>query len=475
MSLIRPTSAAAAPLDNSRPTPGWPPGPVPGPPGVRLGLGHLARLDADFLGYTTELARQHGDCVHYRVGLVPTYQFTHPDQIQEILVTKSKSFRKTDRLKHVLGRVLGNSLLLNEGESWARQRALLQPAFHPRRLPDYAGTIVDHVDALLDRHVDREFDISVAFNRMTLVTTAEVLFGADLSGVADRFVAEVATLQKLVYPDFTARSNVRAGASRSLRRPQPAAFSESIEFLRSVIAGLLDERRHEAGHRNDMLDALIAANGPGDDTHAQQAQDEVMIMLAGGAGTTATALTWAAYLLAKHPEAQRRVCEEVDRVLGGRKPRADDMPRLAYTQMVFEEAMRLFPPAYTTSRQATRAVDIGGHRLPAGAHIHLIPFITHRDARWFDEPLEFRPERFSSESRDSIHRGAFIPFGAGPRACIGGGLALLTGVLGLATIFRRSGLRIASDQGEPELEPKISLHPKNGIRLRFTARDGATR
>jgi cytochrome P450 len=206
----------------------------------------------------------------------------------------------------------------------------------------------------------------------------------------------------------------------------------------------------------------------------QQARDEVTIMLAGGAATTATALAWATYLLAKHPEVQHRVREEVDGVLGGRLPQGDDVQRLEFTQMAFNEAMRLFPPAYTTSRQATQPVEIGGYRLAAGSQVHLVPYITHRDARWFDAPGEFRPERFSATARQSIPRFAFLPFGAGPRACIGGGLAMMTGVLVLAAILRRCGVKLASSQREPELSPKISLYPKNGIRVHLTPRKNLT-
>lgn len=427
--------------------------PIPGPNGARLGLGHLARLEADFLGYTTELARRYGDCVHYRVGLVPVYQFTNPEQIQEILVTKAKSFRKTDRLKRVLGRALGNSLLLDEGESWANQRARLQPAFHPQRLLGYADPIVRQAEELIDRNVDREFDISRELSRLTLLTTAEALFRADLSDVTERFVEEVAALQELAYPDFTAHSIVPLG---SLKANAPR-MSQAIEFLADVITKIIDDGKNPVGRAN---------------MSREQARDEAMILLAGGTGTTATAITWAAYLLARNTDVQERVVDEVDRVTGGRRPTGEDARQLEFTEMVLNEAMRLYPPAYTTSRQSIEPVEVGGHRLTAGSQVHLVPYITHRDARWFEDPLRFRPDRFSAVARSSIPRFAFIPFGAGPRACIGGGLAMMTGTLVLATLLRRCRLELADGQGEPELEPHISLHPKGGIRLRLTQRSG---
>lgn len=443
--------------------------PIPSPSGSRLGLGHLAGLDADFLGYTTELAQRYGDCVYYRVGLVPTYQFTHPDQIQEVLVTKSKSFRKTDRLRRVLGRALGNSLLLNEGESWARQRALLQPAFHPQRLLDYAEPIVRRTNEFLDRHVDQEIDIVAALSQLTLVTTAEALFGVDLTNVAEHFVREVATLQDLTYPDFTA-DKISPQATLRLQHPRMA---QSIDFLRSVIDEIVDGRR--SGSRSRKTSSGVEtprtlATSATSRMDSQHARDEVTIMLAGGAGTTATALTWATYLLARHPDAQHRIFAEVDRVTGRHLPKGEQVSQFEFTQMALNEAMRLFPPAYTTSRQATQPVEIGGHRLATGSQVHLIPYITHRDSRWFDAPDEFRPDRFSATAKRTFPRFAFFPFGAGPRACIGGGLAMLTGTLVLTTISRRCKLELAMIQGEPQLAPKISLHPKGGLRLRLTPR-----
>ncbi|MCA9119430.1 MAG: cytochrome P450 [Planctomycetaceae bacterium] len=441
---------------------------VPDPMLQRLGLGHLAALDADFLGYTSDLARRFGDRVFYRVGLVPTYQFTHPEQIQEVLVTKSKSFRKTDRLRRVLGRVLGNSLLLNEGESWSRQRALLQPIFNPQRLFDYANPIVRRADELAARGVGREVNIATEMSRLTLLTTAEAVFGVDLSDVAEQFVAEVATLQESTYPDFTVRSN-KLG---ELIGPQRSKVSQSIHFLRGVVDAIVDGSVGRSRHDSDGCAGKLGrlANSATRKMTRQQARDEITIVLAGGAGTTATALSWATYLLAKHSDAQQLVSDEVDRVLSGRLPSGDDCRSFEFTQMVLNESMRLFPPAYTTSRQAICSVEIGGCQLTAGSQVHLLPYITHRDARWFDEPHEFRPERFAASAKHKIPRFAFIPFGAGPRACIGGGLAMMTGVLVLATILRRCGLELASGQGEPALDPKISLHPKGGIRLRLTPR-----
>lgn len=180
--------------------------------------------------------------------------------------------------------------------------------------------------------------------------------------------------------------------------------------------------------------------------------------------------SWAVYLLAKHPDVQQRVQREVDQVWDGETAAVDRYEKLPFTTMVFNEAMRLFPPVYTASRQAVEPVKIGNYWLPAGAQVHLVPFITHRDARWFPKPEEFCPDRFASGTKAEIPRFAFMPFGAGPRACLGGGLALTKGVLILATLMRHCRLGLTASQGAPELEPLISLHPKGSIQLQLSHR-----
>ena len=444
---------------------------------TRLGLHRLDRLRKDTLGYMIKLAQVRGDSVRYQVGLVPTYQFTHPDQIHEILVTKAKAFRKTDRLRRVLGRAFGESLLLNEGEDWAQQRALIQPAFHPNHRPCWSGPIERHTGKLAESCADQEVNISRCLHRLTLLATAEALFDADISAEADRFVDGVATLQEHAFKDFT-EHNI---APLDLLPEAAPRLYETIEFLRDVTKKVVNSscRQRAAAESGKSGQTQIAPSGAARRMAAalqqmppRRAVDEVMLLLAGGAGTTATAISWAAYLLAQHPEVQQRAAEQIDCVTQGQPVAFRQLEQLPYVECVFNEAMRLYPPAYVTSRQAIEATRIGPYHLSAGSQVHLVPFITHRDPRWFDHAASFRPERFAAESRHRIRRFSFLPFGAGTRACVGGSFAMFMGVFVLASLLRVCRLQLGPRQSDVVLQPRISLQPKDGLFLQLTRRSG---
>jgi cytochrome P450 len=275
-------------------------------------------------------------------------------------------------------------------------------------------------------------------------------------------------MQAIAYTDFTARSIAPpAGQINERQRVRGA-----LKFLDGVVAGIIDRGRRPPPECDNVLSSLWHAadqQGNGDSVYRRVRDETLMLLLAGNA-TTATAITWAVYALAKHPSVQARAAREVDQVMGGQPATAETVNLLSFTERAFFEALRQYPPAYTTSRQAIEPVEIGGYRLPAGAQVHLIPYLTHRDPRWFNDPQTFRPDRFAPDAERPIPRFAFIPFGAGPRACVGGGLALMEGLLVVATILQRCRLQLAAGQHEPELEPLIALHPKGGIRLRLLSR-----
>jgi cytochrome P450 len=437
-----------------------------------LGLGALDRLRRDFLGHAVDLERRYGDAVYFRVGLTPLYQFTHPDQVHEVFVTKARSFYKTKRLKQVFGRWNGNGLLLNEGESWARQRRMMQPAFHPHRLKTYADLIVRRAEQLVTAAGDDEFDVAADLNRLTLLTVAEALFGAEVSDVADRFIQEVATLQRIAIRDFTLPFLLPLWVPTAKNR----RLAESIRFLDDLVLGVIARRRRSGEDRGDLLSLMLSAvdeEGGGGTMTDRQLRDESVNLILAGNETTATALSWAVYLLSEHPDVQDKLRAEIDAVLAGRSPTADDVEHLPYTAQVIDEAMRLYPPVYATSRAAIEPVEIGGYPLPRGAQVNLVPYITHRDPRWFDDPESFRPERFAPDAPRPIPAFAYYPFGAGPRACIGKGFALMEAVLVLATVASRHEIRLGEGQGRVEMETQVSLHPKGGLRVRLVPRKAA--
>lgn len=267
----------------------WPPGPA----NPRHGFEHLIHLRDDFLGYVPDLKQRFGDCVHYRVGFTPVYQFTHPDQLQEILVTKARAFRKTDRFHHVLGRWLGNGLLLSNGDQWANQRRLVQPAFHPQQLPYHAEAIVARANDLIESIGERECDVTALIGRLTTLIAGDVLFGVDLSDIADRLVAEIAEMQQVAYAGFTApRQSTKSEDTTS----ESDRFQSSIEYLQSIVQLIIDRGRENPTGRSQLLSALFnAANS--DETRNQmsadrQLRDEVAMLLLAGSATTAAAIGW---------------------------------------------------------------------------------------------------------------------------------------------------------------------------------------
>jgi cytochrome P450 len=221
-----------------------------------------------------------------------------------------------------------------------------------------------------------------------------------------------------------------------------------------------------------MLLLAVDEEGDGGRMTDEQARDESVNLLLGGNETTATGLTWAAYLLAKNPEAQEDLRREVDEVLADRAPRAADLAALRGVEMAFKEALRLYPPAYIFGRQAVEDVSIGGYDVPRGSLVNLVPYVTQRDPRWFPDPEVFRPSRFAAEG--ALPRGAFLPFGLGPRACIGRGFAMQEAVVALAMLLQRYVLRIPEGAPEVVMEGQVSLHPKGGLRLGLERR-GARR
>lgn len=438
----------------------------PGPNNGLLGLNNLKQLQRDYFSFARSLARDYGDTVYYRTGPVNVYQFTHPDQVHEVLVAKNRSFHKPARLKQVLGRWNGNGLVMNEGKSWARQRRLVQTAFHPHRVQSYAELIVRHTDRMMDAWGERdEVDMAREFARLTFGTVAEALFGAEVEPLAGEFIAHVDVLQEEAIRDFTSAVILPLWWPSARRQ----RLREAMRFLDDVVMDFIAKRRASGEDRGDLLSSLLLAVDEGNQGMSdRQARDEAVGLLLGGNETTATAVTWTCYLLARHTEIQAGIVDEIREGLGERAPTGDDAESLPQLERAFKEAIRLYPPAYATSREAVEAVPIGDYNLSRGDNVHLIIYATHRDPRWFDEPNAFQPSRFEHE--DDFRPGSYFPFGAGPRACIGKGFATMEAVLILARLLSRYEVRWTRPD-EPELEAEVSLHPKNGLPIQLKRRD----
>jgi cytochrome P450 len=433
----------------------------PGPRGSLL-LGSAPVIARDPLAAYQELAHEYGDIVRIRFVLWPTYLLFHPDHVRHVLQEKHTNYSKDLYTYRMLRPVVGNGLLTNDGADWLRQRRLIQPAFHRQRLARVGDLAVASSEAMLEEwsafaREGRPVDISAEMLRMTLQVAAQALFSVDLSAEDQRVTEAFAAVNELL-TDYV-HSPIPPFAVPTRRSLRLRAARATLDRL---VTRIITTRRREPGG-GDVLSMLLLARDEetGEGMDDRQVRDEVMTLLFGGHETTATALTWACYLLALNPQCQDQIRTEVSD-LG--RPGAEDLPRLTYTRMVLEETLRLFPPAWSFGRKAIRDDEVGGYAIPAGSLVWVCPFVTHRDPRFWERPETFEPERFAPERAASRHRLAYFPFASGPRMCIGAHFAMTMAQLTLASIARRYRLRLAPGSSV-EPEALITLRPRGSVDL----------
>ncbi|WP_197442780.1 cytochrome P450 [Lignipirellula cremea] len=430
----------------------------PGPMGRWGGNNHLRAIRADFREFSHALHQEHGDVVSYRVLGQSVFQFASPDLAHEVLVEKAKSLCKPDNQKRALGPIIGRNLFTSDGPAWVTRRRLLAPVFLPQVIERYRSIVVRQARSELDRLSNGEANVSRIANTIALLSVAESLFGTAVNDVADEFLDVAARLQgavtRQILSPFLLPLWIPTADNRTVR--------SSLRFFHSLISPLIDQRRKSPGQHLDLLAALLTATDQEGKAHLndREARDEALTMLLAGSDTTAAALSWSAFLLARHPETQHRLREEV--VAAG----DESIPRLA--EQVFLEAMRLYPPAIAIARQAAQPVEIGGIPIPRGALVFVSVYSIHHDSRWFPQPEEFQPQRFAPEHAEAMPENAFLPFGIGPRACIGRRFAMMEGPLVLAELVRQFDVQLTKPDQTPELETQLSLHPRHGLRLRLT-------
>lgn len=434
----------------------------PGPNGYWV-VGNLPDFMGDLFGFLTRCARDHGDIVSLRLGPHPAVLLSHPDQIEEVLVSRQADFIKYRFFWRHVTRVFGNGLLTSAGELWQRQHTLMAPAFRHERLALSADQMAGCALRLADLWHDGEARaIRCDMTRLTLEIVAKVLFAVDLAGeverisqAVDRGSEEISRRFKrgLFLPDW-------------LPTPGNRRYMATVRDLDAVAAHILAERRAPDRRPGDLLSALLQSrDAEGRPLDAQLLRDEVVTLLLAGHETTALALTWTLYLLSRHPKITARVEEEIDKVLGPeRLPGAADLGRLRYLGWVIMEAMRLYPPVYILGREAIRDVAIGGYRLSRGTICLMSQWVVHRDPRFFPEPEAFKPERWDAACPRQRPRMAYFPFSGGPRICIGQPLAMMEAKLVLATLCQR--FRFAATAGPPiRPYPSVTLRPDRPVRL----------
>ncbi|HEV8241175.1 MAG TPA: cytochrome P450 [Thermoanaerobaculia bacterium] len=441
----------------------------PGPRGSLL-LGNLREFARDNLRYFQRQIGAHGDVVGGRFFNRRFVVLGHPDLVEQVLLVQHRNFKKHSFFWRHVTALFGRGLLVSEGDFWLRQRRLAAPAFHGRRIAAYAGDMVAFAERMLDDWRDGEArDAHQEMMRLTMQIVAKTLFDAEvsedyaeISRAFDDVVEEIALRfrQPLPIPDWVPMARNRR-------------YLAAVRQLDSLVYRFIAERRADPRDRGDLLSMLLAArDDDGAGMSDVQVRDEVITLFLAGHETTAIALSWTWYLLARHPEAEARLGAELDAVLAGRAPALEDLPRLVYAEQVVKESMRLFPPAYAFGREALADCEIGGYRVPAKTTVFISQWATHRDGRFFPDPETFRPERWTADFEAALPRYAYLPFGGGPRICIGNRFAMMEAVLLLATVARRYRLRLAS---EAEIEPfaSITLRPVGGVPVRLEARQRA--
>ena len=437
-----------------------------GPRGRWL-MGSLGDFSRDQLGFYVDCAR-YGDVVPVRLGPRRALLFYHPNAIEDVLVTRNRDFVKSPGVR-LLRPLLGEGLLLSEHDFWLRQRRLVQPAFHRQRVAAYGEVMTAYAERRLADWKDGDVrDVHDAMMALTQAIVAKTLFDAEVSDEAH----EVGTASHVLMRDFGARlGSLLQLLPAWLSTPGNLKARRAIERLDQVVYRIIAARRQSGEDRGDLLSILLHAQDADDGTVMtdRQVRDEVMTLFMAGHETTAVALSWTWYLLAQHPEVDARLADELGTVLGSRAPTAADLPRLKYTEMVVTESMRLYPPAYAMGRMSSVPTEIAGLPLDAGVVVILPTWVVQRDARWFEEPEAFRPERWEDERTRKNPRYAYFPFGGGPRQCIGYGFAMMEACLLLAAIAQRFRLTLQPGQRVTPT-PYVTLRPEPGIRMLLARR-----
>jgi cytochrome P450 len=362
--------------------------------------------------------------------------------------------------------LLGEGMITSEGAQHRAQRQVAQPAFHRQRIPEYAGIIVRETARARDHWRDGEQrDIATDMMQLTLNVVAQTLFATDLTEESGEEVEELASAINRIMGLYNFLVMLPAAEWLvHLRPPGLAAFVRARKRIDAVVYRMIAAHRQRGAHGGSLLDMMLAASPDQSPVSEQSLRDQVITIFLAGYETVANALSWTWYLLSQNPERERRFHEEIDRELQGRLPTFDDIPRLRYAEMVLAESMRLYPPAWAMGRYAREDFQLGDFFLPAKTTVLMSQFITHRDPRFFPDPLRFDPERFTLEARSRRTKLTYFPFGAGVRQCIGESFAWMEGVLLLTTLAQKWKLRLVPGH-RVEPEPLITLRPKYGMKM----------
>jgi cytochrome P450 len=430
----------------------------------------LPAVRRDPIGVFTRAARRFGDVVYFKIGPRRGYLITNPADIRHVLQDNARNYHKSP-LYQKLRLSLGNGLLTSEDEFWLRQRRIAQPAFHRQRVSALAGVMAQAARETANEwqsieSAGRPVDVADEMMRFTRTVVLRALLGGDLGPFTPRLDPAWVVINEQIGASFWS-----LGIAERFQRARARRFAEARFVLRQAVDYVIDQRRRNPSGNADLLSMLMDARDDetGERMTDEQLRVEVTTFLLAGQETTSLALTWTWYLLSQHPAARQRLEQEIDTVLAGRPPEYSDLTQLPYTRMVVDESMRLYPPAWGFSRQALADDTLGGFRLPREWLAFVIPYVLHRHPSYWEDPDSFDPGRFSPERSADRPKFVYLPFGAGPRQCIGNQFALIEAQLSVATLAQRYRLQLVPGH-RVEAWPLITLRPRYGMPMTIEAR-----
>lgn len=437
---------------------------APGASGYPL-VGLLPHVLLDPLQALLGVVKRHGDVACVNVGFEKIYLLTHPDHVEHVFRANSGNFIKDGSVWTAAQQLAGNGLGTTEGSTWLSQRRMMQPQFHRQKLVVMTSLLAEATAEGLEawRPAAEKGQPIELLRELKSISTHIFLRALLSTSISAKEMSELTDAVNVAFKHI----NVLMWTSslpQWLPIPGSRRFQQARRTIDRIIYPIIRSRYQQPCERGDLLDLLLLARDAdtGEGMSEQQVRDELVTLVVAAHETTATALAWTVYLLCGHPEAEQRVAAEASSLVGDRTPAFADLDKLAYTKMAFQEGMRLYPPLWLTVRRAVAEDKIAGYRIPAGALVAIVPFVTHRHASSWQRPEAFEPERFTQANAQGRHRGAYLPFGAGGHLCIGRNFAIMQAQLLLAMLFQR--YRVSLVPGH-KVEPQaaIALRPRNGI------------
>lgn len=447
--------------------PRLPPGPPPRGKNFLDSIAYYWRFSRDPIGFVGERFATYGDVYYAPSDGVGLYVIRHPDHLHDVLTVNAARYGKGHSALRRVSAIIGDGMLTTDGETWRRQRKLSQPAFARSRLVDYTTIMADEgVRSLSSWRAGEPRDIAQDMMALTLRVVSKALFGHELADddvrVVDRMMSvfQTGALSANVLPSW-------------MPNPLMRRLTRASADLDRLVYGLVEQSQRAPrggaapGAKANLLDLLVHAvddEDPRARLSPREVRDNLLTLLLAGHETTSNALTWTLYALSRHPDIEAALVAEVDEVLGGRPPTYEDLPKLALTERILKESMRMYPPVPSIARVAAEETTLGGYRVAPGSEIILWVYMTHHDPRFYPDPSAFRPDRFLPENEARLPKAAYLPFGVGPRACIGKVFAMIEAQLLLALLVQRFHFELVPNQ-DVQVLPRVTLRPRNGLKM----------